>query len=436
MPVSSDSTDQSVDASIGPTLLRVGALLVGTALLLVTIGLVGSFVPAQLAQRGTAGWVIGLVGGVYFAGLASGSFGASILLTGVGHVRTFTALSAVMASSVLAIALSAHLLVWLVARFAIGAAMGGLYVVIESWLTLATPSEQRGRVLAVYQMAVYGGLALGQLLLAVPDPSGTRRLMMAAATVCLAAVPVALTRSEAPPLAVPKRLEFRTMTRLASLGLLCSAVAGLSNGAIYGVAPAMAEGLGYDDAQVVLLMLAFVVGGVVFQWPVGKASDLLDRRLVIAAAAALGATAAACGMWVEGTGSMLLVAGALGATMFSLYPVAVAYTFDRVSPEDVLAASTALLLVYFVASAVGAVISATALGFFGPAGFFVTVATPAVSLVLFSLFRAAAYDSIADDEKLHAFIVPRTSPLAAELDPRVPDDGPDPGLLRVDAVDR
>ncbi len=408
-------------ASIGPTLLRMAALLLGTALLLVTIGLVGSFVPAQMAQRGAAGWVIGLVSGVYFTGLASGSFGASALLARVGHVRTFTALSAVMASSVLGIALSTHLVVWLLARFAIGAAMGGLYVVIESWLTLATHSEQRGRVLAVYQMAVYSGLALGQLLLAVPDPSGTRRLMMAAATVCIAAVPVALTRSEAPPLAVPKRLDFRTMTRVASLGLLCSAVAGLANGAIYGVAPAMAEGLAYDDAQVVQMMLAFVLGGVVFQWPVGKASDVLDRRLVIAAAAALGATAAACGMWVQGVTSMLLVAAGLGATLFSLYPVAVAYTFDRVAGDDVLAASTALLMVYFAASAVGAVVSASALGAFGPAGFFGTVGVAAACLVVYSLFRAGAYDSIDADAKLHAFIVPRTSPLAAELDPRVHD---------------
>ncbi len=419
MSATRNHREGKASASIGPALLRVAALLVGTALLLVTIGLVGSFVPAQMAQRGTAGWVIGLVSGVYFVGLATGSFGANVLLARVGHVRTFTALSAIMASSVLGIALSTHLMMWLVARFAIGAAMGGLYVVIESWLTLASDSEQRGRVLAVYQMAVYGGLALGQLLLAVPDPSGTRRLMMAAASVCLAAVPVALSRSEVPPIVIPRSLEFRTMTRLASLGLFCSGVAGVTNGAIYGVAPAMAEGLGYDDAQVVLIMLAFVLGGVVFQWPVGKASDVLDRRLVISGAATLGTAAAASGMWAHGLWPMMLVATALGATLFSLYPVAVAYTFDRVAPGDVLAASTALLMVYFVASALGAVASASALEAFGQTGFFATVGIGAASLVAYSLFRAGADDSIADDHKQHAFVVPRTSPLAGELDPRI-----------------
>ena len=67
----------TASASIGPAVLGMAAMLVTTALLLVTIGLVGSFVPAQMAQRGAAGWVIGVVGGVDFTGLASGSFGAS-----------------------------------------------------------------------------------------------------------------------------------------------------------------------------------------------------------------------------------------------------------------------------------------------------------------------------------------------------------------------
>jgi len=430
MPVILNRNGAAVSASIVSTLLRMAALFLGTALLLVTIGLVGSLVPAQMTQRGEAEWVIGLVGGVYFMGLATGSFGASVLLARVGHVRSFTALSAIMASSVLGIALSTHLTVWLVARFAIGASMGGLYVVIESWLTLATQSEQRGRVLAVYQMAVYGGLALGQLLLAVPDPTGTRRLMMAAGAVCLAAVPVALTRSEVPPITIPETLELGTMARLASLGLFCSGVAGLTNGAIYGVAPAMAAGLGYDDAQVVLIMLAFVVGGVVFQWPVGKASDVLDRRLVISGAASLGTVAAACGLGADGLWPMVMVASALGATMFSLYPVAVAYTFDRVAPGDVLAASTALLMVYFLASAAGAMMSALALGAFGPSGFFASVGIGAASLVAYSLFRAGSDDSIADDDKQHAFIVPRTSPLAGELDPRVSEQDRTLGVPR------
>ena len=108
--------------------------------------------------------------------------------------------------------------------------------------------------------------------------------------------------------------------------------------------------------------------------------------------------------------------------MFSLYPVAVAYTFDRVAPEDVLAASTALLMVYFAASALGSVVFAVALGAFGPMGFFATVGVGAASLVAYSLFSAGSDDSIADDEKLHAFVVPRTSPLASELDPRISEE--------------
>jgi MFS family permease len=141
---------------MGAAVGRIAALLAGTALLLVAVGLIGSLVPLELYLRGvSAGW-IGAAGAAYYLGLLVGSFGVVTMLGRVGQVRTYTALTALTAAAILTMALTDQASAWLLARLAMGACMGGTYVVIESWLTSAAPEGSRGGVLGLYQWTLSG----------------------------------------------------------------------------------------------------------------------------------------------------------------------------------------------------------------------------------------------------------------------------------------
>ena len=57
------------------------------------------------------------------------------------------------------------------------------------------------------------------------------------------------------------------------------------SGTFYSLLPAWAQGEAIDRSTIALFMFAAVVGGLVFQVPVGWWSDRADRRRVLAALA-------------------------------------------------------------------------------------------------------------------------------------------------------
>ena len=82
----------------------------------------------------------------------------------------------------------------------------------------------------------------------------------------------------------------QAMAPVAAAGCL---TVGIANGAFWTLAPVYAQTLGLGSGQLALFMTVFIAGGALVQWPVGRISDGMDRRWVIAA---LCTVAASCGI--------------------------------------------------------------------------------------------------------------------------------------------
>ena len=59
---------------------------------------------------------------------------------------------------------------WTLIRIFTGFAYAGLFLVVESWLNDASTNETRGKILGVYMVVTYLGMALGQALLNIANP--------------------------------------------------------------------------------------------------------------------------------------------------------------------------------------------------------------------------------------------------------------------------
>ena len=79
---------------------------------------------------------------------------------------------------------------WMALRFCTGFAFSGLYMVIESWISEATPRDYRGRVLAVYAMISLLAMVVGQTLLGLSNAGDPRLLSGAARIPALAILPI------------------------------------------------------------------------------------------------------------------------------------------------------------------------------------------------------------------------------------------------------
>ena len=137
---------------------------------------------------------------------------------------------------------------------------------------------------------------------------------------------------------------------------------------------------------------------------------------VIGALAAVGALLS--GLALDWPALLIALAAFEGGWVFAIYTIALAYTFDRVAPSLALAANARLLAVFCVGSILGAGGSAAALSRVGAGGFFSVVGLASAGLALAAFHAWRIRDPLPMDERSDVVVVPRTSPVAAELDPR------------------
>ena len=139
---------------------------------------------------------------------------------------------------------------------------------------------------------------------------------------------------------------------------------GVANGAWGTLGAVYGARIGISTVEIALMMSIVVVAGAVMQLPVGRISDLTDRRYVLAAAAVGSAVFALLVFLVQPrTGWLVIVmTGLYGALAYTLYSIAVAHANDHARPEDFVKVSGGLLLLYGFGTMVGPVLGARADG--------------------------------------------------------------------------
>lgn len=364
-------------------------LLLGVAILMLGHGLQGTLlgVRANLARFSTA--TTGVVMSGYYVGLLLGSLSAPGLVARVGHVRVFAALLSLASAAVLLHALLVEPAAWFAMRLLTGYCFAGAFIVAESWLNGAASNATRGRLLSLYMVVQLGSLAVGQFLLNLADPSGFALFVLVSVLISVAAVPMLLTAAATPPLAAARDIGLRQLYRLSPLGVVGIVGIGMGQGGLYGMGPVYAAEQHLSLPAISTFMAAIVLGGVAFQIPIGRASDRLDRRRVIAAVALLTALAALPAVLLPEQPAPALFAGffVVGGLTLPLYAVCVAHTNDFLAPEQMVGASGALILAYGLGAAVGPTLAASAMQVLGPRGLPLFLAATHALIGLFALYR-------------------------------------------------
>jgi MFS family permease len=349
-----------------PAITSCWALLLGITLLLLGSGLQGSLLGIRAALEGFATIVTGLIMSGYYVGFVAGSMVAPRLVARVGHVRVFAALGALASTTVLMHALLVEPVTWTVLRLATGFCYAGLYVVTESWLNARADNAMRGQLLAVYVALCLVGMALGQLLLNVADPGGVELFVLVSVLVSLGVVPMLLSTGPTPAYEAPVKVRLRHLLSISPLGVVGLFGTVMVHGAFFGMGPVYAAEAGLSVREISLFMSAMLLGGIVLQWPVGRLSDSLDRRKVIALATLLAAGFALAAGMAGGSEIGLLVAVALfGGMALPMYSLCLAHANDYLRPEEMVPASGSLILMASFGAALGPASASAAMALFG-----------------------------------------------------------------------
>ncbi len=299
--------------------------------------------------------------------------------------------------------------------------MAGVFVCLESWLNERAEPATRGGILAFYMIALYSGQAVGQFLLNLGNEWPSMPFIAASILLSLAIIPVALTRIPAPALPEGGIMRLSKLYGVSPLGFTGAAATGVMLGAFYGLGAVFARGVGLNTAGTALFMSTAILGGVALQWPLGRLSDIVDRRRVIVGTFA--ATLVIClGIFgfADGRHEMMLGGVLFGGACFALYPLCVAHTNDHLRSMQRVAASGGLVLIYSLGAAAGPLLGAAFIEISGPRGLFLCVGICAAALLAFALFRSWAAPSVPETLQRRYQALPRTTSVAATLDPLSP----------------
>lgn len=396
------------------------SLLFAVAMLLAGAGLQSTLLSLRAGIEDFPIVAMGLVVSGYYAGYLVGSKVCAPLIYQVGHIRAFAAFAAVASAVPLLHGLFPDAIAWIPLRAISGFCFFGLFMVMESWINGRTTNADRGTWLAIYMKVTLCAQAAGQLLLNLAPPTEIALFVLCAVLVSNALVPVALTSSMPPKVPDTGRLGFRELFRISPLGIVGCFCSGLTVSAFSGLAPLVATDIGFSTARVSLFMTSVILGGAVLQWPIGRLSDSIDRRLVLVFASLLAAGISATIALIIGRANSLLfpLGFLLGGAIYPLYSLSVAHTNDFMRDSDLIAASSGLLLSFGLGAFVGPYAAAWAIEILGPAGLFAHIAAVVASLGLFAIIRVVlrAPVPIADRERF--VFVPETTPVAEALDPR------------------
>lgn len=423
VPVSPDGAPSGDGASAGPWMPATSvaaatwALFAGLLLVMVGNGLNGSVLGVRSEAEGFGLGVTGFIMAAYFAGFLAGtSYTVSALKT-VGHIRVFAALASGASSVVLIQALSVEPVTWAVARFLFGACMAGIYVVVESWLNDLATNETRGRILSVYMIVTMGGIGVGQLMLNIDDPTGFRLFILVSVLVSMSLIPVTLSASSAPPLAVPAPLGLNELAGRVPTGVMIAFWNGAATGALMGMGAVYASSAGLSPSRISAFLFAPMAGALVAQWPIGWLSDHLPRRGVMLGLAVVAAASCLLALAVEDGSTVALLAMLfLGGTLFPMYSLGLAYTNDWLEPPEILGASATLVRVNGIGAIVGPLVTAGLMAAFGDRLFFWSIAGVYGVVIVYLVARIAVKDPLPMERQRRFVAFPaRASAVAANL---------------------
>lgn len=415
------------------TLGRVSTLLIAVAILLIGHGLQLSLLPMRAEALGWSTAAIGFTGSAYFLGFVIGCLIIPSIVAQVAHIRTFMVMAATATVALLGLGLFDLLSAWLVLRFGTGFAFAGLYMVIESWLSEAAPPERRGGVLAVYSMISLLAMMVGQTFLGTTAPDDLRLLMGSAFIMGIAIIPIGLSRIAA-PLPIPRaRFSLRVLGRASRVAVVCAFFGGLVTGAFWSVGPLVGRAMGLEGGGVGLMMACAITGGALAQFPVGRLSDRMDRRKVIAGLSLLGVAMAFIGWWLAASSTLALytVMFFVGATTMPVYSLCIATASDN-SDLPLIQIASGILIMNSLGSILGPLLVASAMAAAGGEGFFLFAGGAMALGAAWALYRIAVIERPGHHEQKF-MAVPRTSIVATEL--VEPEPAPDAAADGTEAVE-
>jgi len=329
-------------------------------MLMVGNGLQGTLLGLRGDQEGFSTFALSIVMSGYFVGFLFSSKVTPELIRRVGHVRVFAALGSTISAVLIMYPVLVEPWAWTVGRIIIGFCFCGVYITAESWLNDASSNETRGKALSIYMMVQMVGIVFAQYIVSQGDVGGFTLFIIPSILVSMAFAPILLSIRPTPQFAQTKPLSIKRLIKASPLGCMGMFLLGGVFASQFGMSAVYGSQVGLTVGQISLFVSAIYIAALVAQYPIGWASDKIDRRILILWISMIGGAGSLIAFFIPGNFTIILISAAiLGGTSNPLYALLIAYTNDYLEREDMAAASGGLLFINGLGAIAGPLIVGT-----------------------------------------------------------------------------
>jgi MFS family permease len=253
-------------------------------------------------------------------------------------------------------------------------------------------------------------------MLNVANPREFTLFILISVMVSVAAVPILLSVITTPAIEETERVTIRHLWYRTPMGVIGIVLSQWVSSILFGMGAVYATKLGFTVYQVANFMGAMMAGGMILQYPIGKLSDMIDRRWVMGFSC-LFAVAFALMISRESEASVRLygLAFLFGGCALSLYSLVVALTNDHLRPTEIVPASGTIVLIAGLTSITGPVTAVFWLQIFGLQSFFLLLAACLLLLASISIWRVLTIEALPSEYKVEITLQAATAPVGTVL---------------------
>ena len=364
----------------------------------------------------------------YFVGYFIGARTIPSVISGVGHIRVFAAFASVASLAILVHSIFINPLTWFVLRVITGYSMVSIYTIAESWLNDRSSNKNRGKVLSIYMIILYGSMGLGMFMLNFSSPEKFQPFILISVLMSAALLTILLTKRKPPQFKKIQSMSLKDLYNSSPLGMVSAVLYGIVQSALFTLLAVYAAAMNFSIFDISLVTFLLAISGAVSQYPVGYISDKFDRRKVIiystfgAAIFAFFAIFSVGTMYLpEGLGSsklwfyiFLVLFSVCSLPMFSLI---LAHTNDFITRDKFVAAGAGLQFAFGLGAISGPFLCSLLMGLVGNNGFFVFLIFFHCVIGFYGIHRMKVRPSEDNPDSQFVAVPTTITPVGLELNP-------------------
>ncbi len=367
--------------------LSLTAVIVSTVGLGLSWGIGYPLASLKFEEWGAPGWLIGLAGGMPALAVFLLLPILPRIIGRIGAVPSMVIGCALTALGFLLMPVFQSVEAWLLLRFLAGAGMTFPWLAGETWINTVTTDAARGRMMALYAMAVFTGYAAGPLVLSVVGTGSLAPYAIGIGAMVATAAPLLAAWSLAPALEPHPQSGLLGAIRLAPIAMVGAFAGGLTELGYFSLLPvyALYTGLAAEDGLILLSTLT--IGGIALQLPIGWLCDRVSRDAVMIGLGVVSAMLmVASATVIDGDLSRLVFTFLLGGAVLGFYSVGLIVLGTRVPVSELAVANAAFLMIYEAGSIAGPGVAGAAMDLWKPHGFVAAMAAFALATAVVSFW--------------------------------------------------